>query len=151
MKLPKKRRLREMADRLWALTVKIAWHNRCAMCSRGGVLNAHHLVPRQHQAVRYDLRNGICLCSRCHQWCPDRSPHQAAAGFMAWLEEQCLLHYQWLMETTKSGEYRIFKATTNTSYYIHQIRRLRQYVESDDYERIVGVRFAAYLAELPEE
>ncbi len=150
--LPAKGRLLEFADRLWALNVKAIWQNRCAMCERrGGVLNAHHLIPRQHQTTRFDLCNGICLCSSCHLWCPDRSPHQAAAGFLVWLKGYCPVRYQWLMRTTESADYKSFKATVNAAYYIHQIRDFRPHVYSNDFQRIVGVRFAAYLADLPEE
>ncbi len=52
----------------------------CRVCRRPaapgrlGALHLHHLVPRSmHKASRLDLRNGIALCSACHQGWHDRS------------------------------------------------------------------------------
>ena len=145
--VPAKGRLRDIADRLWSLAVKEDWANRCAMCGHRGDLNSHHLIPRQHAATRYDLHNGICLCRRCHQFCPDVSPHQNAAGFLVRLEWSYPATAKWYLETTESQEYKRFDGTTNAAYYCDQIRRLREYVEPEDFERIVGQRFSAWLEE----
>jgi hypothetical protein len=141
-KVPAKGRLKDMADDLWSLAVKADWGNRCAICGRRTSLNSHHLVPRANNATRFNLRNGICLCKTCHQFCPKRSPHQNAKGFVAWLE---LLHRcvaEWYEENTPPPA---FDGITNPLYYIDQIQRLREYVDPDDFERIVGVKFCAYL------
>ncbi len=139
--VPAKGRLRDMADSLWSLAVKIDWGHSCPICGRRSNLNSHHLIPRQHTATRYDLQNGICLCKRCHQFCPDRSPHQHGEGFRQWLESHHPRIAQWMRDNCHPQ----FLGTTNTQYYIDQIRRLKEYVEPEDFERIVGVRFAAHL------
>ena len=140
--LPAKGRLRDMADQLWSLAVKIDWAHRCAMCGHRGNLNSHHLIPRQHTATRYDsLLNGICLCKRCHQFCPVRSPHQHGEGFRQWLESEHPSRAAWMHDNCLPE----FTGTTNEEFYIKQILRLKEYVEPDDFERIVGVRFAAHL------
>ena len=146
--LPAKGRLRDIADQLWSLAVKADWNHRCAICDIRGDLNSHHLIPRQHTATRYDLGNGICLCRRCHQFCPDRSPHQNAAGFILWLEEMYPGLFEWLMSTTESGAYQDFAGTKNAAFYVETICELRQYFEPEEFERIVGVRLSAYLEEL---
>lgn len=52
----------------WAKNVKIRDGYRCQVCSkRGGAIHAHHMnawsfYPEQ----RYDLKNGITLCTICH-------------------------------------------------------------------------------------
>lgn len=143
--VPAKGRLRDIADRLWSIAVKGDWAHRCAVCARTGDLNSHHLIPRQHQTTRYDLRNGVCLCRRCHQFCPDYSPHQNAAGFMGWLEVQCPASHEWYTKTVANGDCRQFNGTTNAAYYCDVIRSLREYVDDDDYARIVGQRFGAWL------
>lgn len=147
--VPAKGRLRDMADKLWSLAVKIDWDHQCAVCGHRGGLNSHHLLPRQHTTTRYDLVNGICLCRRCHLFCPDVSPHQNAAGFVAWLEQHHTSLYNWLMDTTASGEHRNrdCNITTNATYYCDTIKSLRQYVDDEDYTRIVGQKFSAWLDE----
>ncbi len=143
--VPAKGRLRDMADQLWSCAVKENWNHRCAMCGRRSGLNAHHLIPRQHPATRYNLANGLCLCKPCHQFDAHRSPHQCAAGFILWLKEHFDITAAWYMNTMGSGAYRKFGGTTNSQFYIEVIRSLRKYVDEEDYTRILGQRFAAYL------
>lgn len=139
--VPAKGRLKDMADQLWAVAVKEDWGCRCAVCGRMESLDSHHLVPRQHQATRYELRNGICLCKSCHQFDKNTSPHQNAAGWLAWLASRHPQACAWYHDNRRPK----FEGTTNVLYYIEQIKRLREYVTTLDFERIVGVRFAAYL------
>jgi len=146
-KVPAKGRLREMADQLWSLAVKSDWNHTCAICGSKGDLNSHHLIPRQHYAMRYELRNGICLCRRCHQFCPDHSPHQNAIGFVHWLWREQNPLYQWHTETVASGAHKEFTDTKNAAFFCAVIQELKQYVEPEDFTRIVGVRFAAWLNE----
>jgi hypothetical protein len=141
-KVPAKGRLREMADSLWSLAIRADWNHQCAVCG-AGKSESHHLVPRQHQATRYELRNGIALCARCHQFDPDISPHQNAWGWIDWLfkHHEELHDWYWAENSCRKR----FAGTTNAAYYVEVIQGLRQYVEETDYVRIVGARFAAYL------
>ncbi len=145
--VPAKGRVREMADDLWSLAVKDDWANKCAMCGHCGDLNSHHLLPRQHTNTRHELKNGICLCRRCHQFCPDRSPHQNAGGFVVWLAGHHPIRHKWYMSQNESCKYKDFHGTTNAWYYIDIIGTLREYVSDDDYVRIVGKKFAKYMEE----
>ena len=146
IKVPAKGRLREMADQLWSLAVKYDWGHKCAICGNGGDLNSHHLIPRHHYGTRYDLNNGICLCRRCHQFCPDHSPHQNAAGFVSWLEYHHDWLAEWLFQTIETGGQR-FNDTKSASYYCEWIVTLGEYVEEDDFVRIVGKQFSEWLRE----
>jgi len=145
--VPAKGRLRDIADRLWSLAVRADWNHQCAVCGkRGGRLDAHHLIPRQHQRTRYELRNGICLCVHHHQFDPHLSPHQNAAGWINWLKRHHEQLYGWYGNVTATGEYQwppVEYPTINADYYCDQIWCLREYVE--EWESVVGVRFAAYL------
>lgn len=143
--VPAKGRLRVMADRLWSKAVRADWNHQCTMCGRREGLNAHHLIPRQHPATRYDLWNGLCLCKPCHQFDAHRSPHQCAAGFVLWLKKHHELIAGRYMEAMEFGTYRQFDGTTNAQFYMDAIRSLREYVDEDDYTREVGQRFSAYL------
>jgi hypothetical protein len=134
-----------MADMLWSIAVRDDWDNRCAVCGNSKC-EAHHLIPRQHPKTRHDLQNGIALCANHHQFDADISPHQNAAGFVLWLQETYPGNAEWVFEMMDSGSHRNFEGTTNAFYYCDVIRDLKQYVDEQDYVRIVGKRFSAYLA-----
>lgn len=143
--IPAKGRLRDMADQLWSKAILADWGNKCPVCGSRANLNAHHLAPRHHEATRYDLRNGCCLCSRCHLFDNDISPHLNAAGWLLWLSEHWPGVHAWYTGTVERGEHRAFNGTKNAVYYCEVIRGLREYVESEDFDRIVGIRFSAWL------
>ena len=143
--VPKKKRLKEIADRLWSRAVKDDWNNMCAACGNVDGLNSHHLFPRHNQVMRHVIRNGICLCVHCHQFCRHISPHQNAAGWMRVMRTKWPMRHAWYVSAEESGEHRKFTGTTNAVYYCDVIRGLREYVEEDDFDRIVGIRFSAWL------
>lgn len=146
--VPVKSRLSKFADDLWALAVKADWNHRCAVCGRGGTLNAHHLINRGHQATRFNLRNGIALCVHHHKFDINCSPHGCGPdpAWELWLEEHYPGLSEWVFATLESGDHRRFDGTTNAAYYCDVILGLQEYVEEEDYVRIVGKKFAAYLA-----
>jgi len=143
--IPKKKSLRVMADRLWSKAVKGDWCDRCAVCGNTVYLNSHHLIPRKSEATRYELRNGVCLCSHCHVFSNDISPHLNAPGWMVWLSGHWPRLHDWCIEIVTSGYHRRSVGTTNAAYFCDVIRGLREYVEEDDFDRIVGIRFSAWL------
>jgi hypothetical protein len=51
-------------DKLWS--AKIRARGRCEVCNKTTHLNAHHYIGRRNRNVRWDLDNGVCLCSGCH-------------------------------------------------------------------------------------
>lgn len=140
--IPAKGRLRDMADQLWSLAVRNDWNHLCAVCGSGKV-EAHHLVPRQHEATRYDLRNGIALCASHHQFDPDVSPHQNAAGWLDWLRFYHPRIAYWYGLNLRPE----FTGIKNAAHYCEVIQSLREYVEPEDFERIVGIRFNRWLQE----
>ena len=144
--VPAKGRLRDMADRLWSRAVASDWNCRCAVCRRGNC-DAHHVIPRQHETTRYDLRNGIALCKQHHQFDADISPHQNAAGWLQWLSARWPQLHQWYVETMDSGEHRAFQGPKTADYYCGVILELKQYVDPEKYKEIVGVKFSRWLEE----
>lgn len=144
--VPAKGRLRDMADQLYSIAVRSDWLNRCAVCGIAKC-EAHHLIPRQHEQTRYDLRNGIALCATHHQFDPSISPHQNAAGWLLWLRDNHSSFHTWYLAMIESDEYRRFDGTKNPQHYIDVILRLREHVEGEDFKRIVGVKFSAWLDE----
>ncbi len=142
--IPPKSRLRKFADDLWSLAVRADWAGKCAVCGKPKC-EAHHVIPRQHEATRYELRNGIALCSWDHQWNPDTAPHANAAGWLLWLSAHYPELHQWCIDTTANGQHKTFDGKVTPSYFCDQILRLKEYVPEDDYERIIGKRFAKWL------
>ena len=140
--VPKKSRLRDIADELWSAAVKEDWAGKCAICGHENT-QSHHLVPRQHEATRYEVRNGIALCYRHHQACPDTSPHQNAAGFMDWLRERHLELHQWYV----THKWPQFDQTKDDWYYVRVIQSLREELDPLTFEDIAGIRFVQWLDE----
>ena len=58
----------EKSDRLrWGIGLKPEAVCRCCNKRPARALNLHHAIPRSMcRAARYDLRNGLPLCERCH-------------------------------------------------------------------------------------
>ena len=131
-----------MADRLWSLAVRDDWAHKCAVCN-GTPVEAHHLIPRQNEQWRYDLRNGIALCARHHQFEPGVSPHQNAAGWMEWLTEWHPNLAAWYREHSRVP----FTGTKTALYYCDILRELRQYIDDESWEAVVGIKFGRYLLE----
>jgi len=136
--LPAKGRMRDLADQLWSRAVRDAWNNSCAVCGYGKV-EAHHLIPRQHEATRYELANGIALCSRHHQFDAEISPHQNAAGWLRWLESHHPNLHGWYTADPRP----LFHGQKTPAYYVEVIQKLRE--EVDDSEKILGKKFSEYL------
>lgn len=97
---------KNLADELWSTVIRQV--GKCEMCERIGIkgkkqgwhnLIAHHIIFRTHLEYRYDLSNGLCLCSRCHKWV-EWAPHQNEQKFLAWLEMARPGQYQWYLDNT---------------------------------------------------
>ena len=83
--LPKK------ADDLWSKVVRKV--GSCEVCGKRENLNAHHIFTRHNKSTRWDLDNGICLCSGCHVFSDKFSAHKTPTDFTYWLEKQYSREY----------------------------------------------------------
>lgn len=71
------------ADDLWAKIIKIRDGYKCQRCqSTHKQLNSCHFYSRAAKSVRWDLKNGVCLCVGCHFF-----THQNPAEFVQWFTE----------------------------------------------------------------
>ena len=86
VKLPKRSTLINKADGLWRDIIKA--DGICERCGAKGVrLEAHHIMGRARFSLRWDLRNGISLCFRCHY--PDGMHSENVVKvkeFLKWIE-----------------------------------------------------------------
>ena len=54
-------------DRSWRKKVITAAGNKCKECGSVVRLHAHHVIPISlSPKLRYEVKNGECLCYRCH-------------------------------------------------------------------------------------
>lgn len=71
----------KICDDLWSKLVKIKAGFKCEHCWKTKFLNSHHIFSRVNWATRYDLDNGICLCSWCHTMSQKFSAHRTPMEF----------------------------------------------------------------------
>lgn len=84
-----KRSIGKKLDRAWSAVVKENAGYKCEVCGISGtstLLNAHHIEGRRNMRLRWELKNGVCLCSGCHVFRRE-SAHQSPEWFHYWLEE----------------------------------------------------------------
>ena len=80
-KKPTIKTLRNKADRLWSLAIRER-DGACRRCGTTERLQAAHVISRRYKAIRWDLRNGICLCMGCHHW-----NHHNPVEFDWWVQD----------------------------------------------------------------
>jgi len=117
------RRLKNKALKLWALVVKAKAHNKCCVpgCNNVERLNAHHIESYSTcKSLRYDIKNGLCLCSGHHKFFAD-SPHKSFCFTIALLTPDIInyltIHRKDTVEFTEE-------------YYENKIKELQQIIDT---------------------
>ena len=77
------KKIKKQLDKLWSETVR-ARDGRCVICGRTEFLNAHHIFGRTASATRWDIENGITLCSKHHTFDNTISPHTTRGSRNWW-------------------------------------------------------------------
>lgn len=86
IRLNKDSYLNKTLDKLWSQ--KVRSKGFCEYCGRKPpevVLHAHHIFSRRHYSTRWDVKNGVCLCSGCHLYVA----HKDIQEFADWV----LVHF----------------------------------------------------------
>ena len=83
-KSPKKISI-DKCDKIWGKIVRER-DRRCLHCGNTQNLQAHHLFRRGISATRYNLDNGLTLCSSCHTFNYKFSAHKTEQTFKIWAE-----------------------------------------------------------------
>ena len=65
MKKPSKKALEKQCLVLWSLCVRTK-QRVCRLCGSDRGLQSHHIRSVSHLSTRFDLENGLCVCSREH-------------------------------------------------------------------------------------
>jgi len=100
--------LKKVADKLWSEAVKIEYNYECQYCWKKEYLNSHHLFTRARNTTRFDIDNGMCLCSWCHTLSSNFSAHKTPLEFFEWLE--WIKGRDWIDELSKKSK-QIIKVT----------------------------------------
>lgn len=68
-------------DKLWSQLVILSAGGKCEKFGSNKHIQAHHIVPRTNWNLRFDERNGIALCRKCHLYWA----HKDSIEFYNWL------------------------------------------------------------------
>jgi hypothetical protein len=86
LRRPRKRTVssvKKSCDRLWSEIVRAGGEcERCGRTSEESQLHAHHVFGRNNHRLRFEPRNGVCLCARCHRW-----THDNPLSYATWFRE----------------------------------------------------------------
>ena len=95
------RRYKGEANILWSAEIRAVGQCEIDGCHNTD-LNAHHILGKgAYPHLRFDLSNGVCLCSGHHTFDSNICPHgtlPAMEGFLEWLIANRQGQYQWYME-----------------------------------------------------
>ena len=69
---------------MWSIKVRNTYDNKCVICGSDKFINAHHIESRKNSALRFDIKNGVALCPKCHKF-GINSAHNSPIWFHQWL------------------------------------------------------------------
>lgn len=117
MKKKSKKQLKRKCDKLWSEIIK--QKGCCEVCGRRTSLNAHHVVGRINYVLRWDLRNGVCLCVLCHKFSRN-SAHNNPLWFSEWFKKNRPEDYRYLQG--KRNEIKTFYLSDYEEIYENLLR-----------------------------
>ena len=92
-------RLDAEASQLWQEAIGVMWMRTCGVCGKQTEAGCgHHIIGKRCKQAKYELMNGIYVCSEPHKKntasCHDRI-HANKKGFLIWLETSWPDLYDW--------------------------------------------------------
>lgn len=91
MKIGKKKYYIRKLDEYYSK--KIRSIGECQRCGeKNKKLETAHIISRANRTLRWDEKNLLCLCTRCHFWA-----HQDPIGFVMMIEKKWPKRYFYLM------------------------------------------------------
>ena len=102
-----RKKCKKEATGLWGREIMSV--GKCEICSATNDLNPHHLLSKAvWPHLRFDLSNGICLCSDHHMMNRDVCPHgslPAMEMFLEWLQFERYGQWRWYNEHKYDQKY----------------------------------------------
>jgi len=81
---------------LWSPLVKKKAKYKCEVCGATENLQSHHIIGRGNWRLRWEVRNGVCLCAKHHKFDKHRSAHNNSPWFNEWLDKYRKNDVLWL-------------------------------------------------------
>ena len=98
---------RRKLDKLWAKKIRKDFCEKCLRENKQ--FHSAHIVPRTVWATRWDIKNGVNLCYRCHfHWA-----HKDPMAFIEWVKESKPITYEYLelkRHSQQKNDYFLIKA-----------------------------------------
>lgn len=95
MNRKERKKIEKTCDLLWSTIIRSV--GECQKCGSKKNLQAAHIVSRRNKLLRWDLRNGICLCVRCHIFWQHKNPVE----FAEWLRLNYPEKYEFALNKDK--------------------------------------------------
>ena len=105
---------------LWKKIIKAG--GKCEICEATkytAQMHAHHLISCKIPVFKWDVNNGLCLCSRCHKLDPECSAHAStasAANFNEKLKQKLPHVWEWI-EDNRHKKWQGIKVDYEQVYY----------------------------------
>ena len=100
-------------DGYWQQLIALRAKHTCESCG-ASCGSGHHIIKRRYFATRWDLRNGVYLCNRCHHLAETEQ-----FRFLDWLLKKHKTRYWWAYDVKP-------QVMMNTNYlYIYEIKAIR--------------------------
>lgn len=125
MKKFSKKTFKRKLHALWSLYIRTRDNFTCQWCGKQcekGACDAHHIIPKGRcgNVGRYDIRNGMTLCSPCHLW-KSKSNYVEFARFVEkWLKNRGINY------NTLSQQYRGAIIKDNHEWYESKSKTLQE-------------------------
>ena len=120
--------LKNKLHTLWSLAVRKRDDYTCQWCGRQDKRNhAHHIVSKGSGCgnfATYDIRNGICLCYRCHIFKIEDCPVEFSQFITDWLNKKEIDYYE-----LKLG-YALMVTKFDEEFYNRQKEALENYINA---------------------
>jgi hypothetical protein len=95
MKQPSLAKLRRQALKLWTDLCHLK--GACEACgAKTKGLNAHHFIDKKLAHLRYEPRNAVLLCPKCHKFDSRFAFHNNPIFAVEWMQTYRLYDLQWL-------------------------------------------------------
>jgi len=64
--------LRDKLSKAWSIRIKNNAEHRCERCGSMYNLSPHHIIGKANTGLRWEEKNGVCLCFDCHRMAHDK-------------------------------------------------------------------------------
>jgi hypothetical protein len=120
-----KKKLNKKLDDAWSKLIKLKAGNKCEYCGKTKSLNSHHIYSRAKMSVRWDTRNGICLCVG-HHIGVNFSAHKTSFEFSDWLLKYKGMEFmtELRLQAQLTSHYYVFEREFLLKEMLNEINRL---------------------------